>query len=303
MARLIKTPPAGSSSLRFRWVQLPLDYELFVWTLWFGEHIGADQFLLSNLLEELTAQISTTLGPGRVDWNVYAHRQSLKRALAALEEMGALRRLDGSTEAWASDNQGNTLYEFCALAGSLVSSGDSVPQDAQQRLYRSLLLLPAVYPQDDPEAFALLQGRDRRRSIAQNIHDRFGWELEVAPTYAALLRPSASEVSESLLFPFRGALMHVVLLLCRLWRDRGPARDASDRFFLSEARLQADLVEARKRWGVQWGSTLSQVSSERLLEETAAVMKEWRMLSGPDQDRVYTVMPLAGRFTGAYREA
>lgn len=326
LVRLVKTPARPTTGQGFRWVQSTLDYELFAWVLWYGERSGADQFVLSDLVQELSAQAVASIAAGHVDWNTYAHRQALRRALTALEEMGALRRLDGSTETWAAGGEGNSLYEFTSLAqhlhvflperlyADLAVAGDPavLRQTVQgaggpaQRLYRTLLLAPALYAADDPEAFALLSGRDRRRAIARDFVHTFGWDLEVAPAYACLLRPAASEVSEQAVFPFRGAIGHVVLLLCAALREAVAAGriapDPYDRLPLSPARFEAELLAVSRRWGDAWGSSVGRMALPRLAEAVAEVMCDWGLLDGPDADGRLWVLPLAARFTGFYRD-
>lgn len=334
LARLIKTPVLTSSGHGLRWVQQPLDYELFVWLLWFAEARGDDQFLLSGLVEEVEARAKELLGPGHLDWNVHAHRLALNRVLKGLEAVGALRRIHGDTEGWAQSRTGDTLYEFTSLVGHLyvqmpdavfdnVTGASAITEIAAttdvatdrhtlvnatplQRLYRMLLLSPALYACADPEAFALLHGRDRRQAIAADLRDTLGWDLEVTETYAALLRPAASEVSEQALFPFRGALSHVILLLCGHLQELASTGelvpDAYDRIRLTPARLTAILTRLRATHGDQWGKTVGGLGTQSLIDTVMTAMREWDLLDGPDADGQIYVLPLAARFRGLYAQ-
>lgn len=315
LVRAVKTPARPVSGLGFRWAQETVDYELFTWVLWYAEHVQGDQFILSDLVRELETQAAALLGPGHLDWNQYPHRQSLRRALFGLEELGALRRLDGDTEGWVQRGVGDSLYEFTPLVPHLHihlppepdagSAAPGAPAPAQ-RLYRSLLLSPALCRADDPEAFALLLPRDRRRSIIRDLHEHLGWDLEITETYACLLRPSASEVSEALLFPFRGALCHVLLLLMARVRERVAAGewqpDAHDRVRLPLAALTAEIADLRARWGENWGATLGKLPAQALAEQVLAALDTWGLMAGPDADGQVLMLPLAARFRGVYRE-
>lgn len=326
LARVIKTPARPASGLGFRWAQDPLDYELFTWVLWYAEHLQGDQFVLSDLVREVETQAAALVGPGHLDWNLYPHRQALRRAILGLEALGALRRLDGDTEGWVQRGVGDTLYEFTSLVPHLAphlpaelftglavlanpyvlyepAAGSATPE---QRLYRTLLLSPALYRADDPEAFALLLPRDRRRNMIRDLSDRFGWDLEISETYACLLRPSASEASESLLFPFRGALCHVLLLLMgrvqELVSSGQAQKDAYDRVRLPLARLTAEVLDLRGRWGENWGATMSRLPAQALVEEIVTALQDWTLLTGPDQDGQVMILPLSARFRGVYRD-
>jgi len=349
LARLVKIPALTSGGHGFRWVQQTLDYELFVWLLWYAEARGEEQFLLSGLVEEVEVRVQELLGPGHIDWDIHAQRLALNRAIKGLEAAGALRRIDGDTEEWARTGTGDTLYEFTSLVrhlyvqipeeifsettgaaaiSELAATTDVTPANggvtaeaggdggaveepqahgsspALQRLYRTLLLSPALYACADPEAFALLRGRDRRQSIATDLQETLGWDLEVTETYAALLRPSASEVSEQALFPFRGALCHVILLLCghlqSLVLDGKLEPDGFDRIRLTPARLTALLTELRSIHGEQWGKTVAELNAQSLAETVMTCMREWDILSGPDADGQIYILPLAARFRGLY---
>lgn len=326
LVRAVKTPARPAPGLGFRWAQEPLDYELFTWILWYAEQVEGDQFLLSALVREIEAQANALLGEGHLDWNRYEQRQSLRRAVAGLEELGALRRVDDGLEGWVQRGAGEGLYEFTPLVPHLyvhlppdlftrlavladaaaLEEPAAISAPPEQRLYRTLLLSPALYRADDPEAFALLLPRDRRRTIVRDLHEHLGWDLEVTESYACLLRPSASEASESFLFPFRGALCHVILLLLARVQEMVAAgachRDACDRVRLPLSALTRELVDLRSRWGEHWGSTLGKLSAPALAEAVLGALRDWDLLAGPDADGQVLVLPLAARFRGVYRD-
>lgn len=326
LARLVKTPALLSAGMGFRWAQRPLDYELFTWVLWYAEKIQGDQFLLTDLAREIEAQASAVVGVGHIDWNQYDHRQALRRALSGLEELGALRRIDREIDEWVYRGVGEALYEFtslvphlhvnlptdlfvrlavqmdtAALAEPLANSGSP-----EQRLYRTLLLSPALFRADDPEAFALLQTRDRRRTIVNDIGSRLGWDLEITESYACLLRPSASDASEPFLFPFRGALCHALLLLLSRLRELVAARelgcDGYDRISTSRAQLRSEIMELRSRWGQNWGTTFSRLPAQQMADDIEEALRVWGLVQGPDVDDQVLILPLAARFTGVYRD-
>ncbi|MGI6610186.1 MAG: TIGR02678 family protein [Limnochordia bacterium] len=357
LARLVKTPSLLSVGHGFTWTQQPLDYELFAWVLWFSESSGADQFLLSQLVEEIEVRANELCGSGHVDWDIHAHRLSLNRALKGLEQYGILRRLDGDTEGWLRDRQSDSLYEFtpltrhihvdllpeyqqtpfpqteegrasaslamaeiAAVTGQLsdmapiinARTTGAVQQHspllgcgpAGQRLYRTLLLSPALYACADPEAFSILQGRDRRRSIAEDLQATLGWDLEVTASYACLLRPSASEASGQTLFPFQGGLAHVILLLCGRLHEQVASGtlipDPYDRLRITPGQLSAFLAELRGEYGQQWGRTLRELGIQALTRQVMETMATWDLMAGPDCDGQLYVLPLAARFRGTY---
>lgn len=365
LARLVKTPSLLSSGHGFSWTQSPLDYELFTWVMWYAENSGSEQFLLSQLIEEIEVRANELIEPGHINWDIHAHRLSLNRALRGLEQSGIVRRIDGDIDGWVHSRNVDLLYEFTQLArymhvylpapnasiqpvqqqieamerdsdlestamaeihlalSEMAAVGCWQPQfasntgasaqqhspilgcgQAGQRLYRTLLLSPALYPCADPEAFAILQGQDRRHSIAADLRDTLGWDLEVTPSYACLLRPSASEASEQALFPFRAGLAHVILLLCGKLHDlvqQGEQTpDEYDRLRVTPGVLTALITQLRVEHGSDWGTGLRELGVQSLVGQVIETMIKWDMIFGPDADGQLYILPLAARFKGAY---
>lgn len=324
VARLVKTPARAGSGQGIAPLQSPLDYELMAWVLWFSEKTEAEQFILSHLVEEIPLQATDEAGAARLDWKQRSHRESLERAINALEAMEALRTVNGDLETWVRSGEGDTLYEFTgvaqhlhihlpdALYDALVLEGDpralvrgESTASERERVYRTLLLSPALHAADDPEAFAWLRRRDRRESVARDFAQHFGWELEMTNGYAALLRPIADAVSRRV-FPARSALSHAVLLLSQHLREQVTAGrmaiDEHERITLPAAAFETHALQVRNRWGDNWSAELRGMKPQALATALLDEMRDWDMVQGPDRDDYVTVMPLAARFSGVYRE-
>jgi len=322
--RLIKVPSRSLVGFGFDWVKDPLDYEMFTWVLWYARHVKNDLFLVSELATALEETIPVAEGEARFDWADRSQAWSLYRAMQALEAMGAVRYLDGERGDFARGGEGRTFYRFTDLARRLhialppeifevAQQGGDLTQllehwfevDAatpEQRLYRGLLLAPAFYRADDPEAFALLDSEDRRRAVRRDFRDNFLWDLEVTPSYAALLRPAVSTVAET--FDANSGISHVALLFCGRVRDLvaegALAADRFDRVSITGARFRAELAGLRADYAEHWGKGLGAESVARLQEDVARYMKAWNLLRGPAEDGTYHVMPLAARMRAVY---
>jgi uncharacterized protein (TIGR02678 family) len=324
VARLIKTPATAGPGQGIPLLRQPLDYEILIWVLWFGEKTETEQFILSHLLEEITAIAGETADGPRLHWKLRSQRESLERAIRALELMGALATVQGDVGEWVRSGEGDTLYEFTGLAQHLhISLSDALydavvrverpasiqelarsSATASERLYRTLLLSTALHQADDPEAFAILRRRDRRLALAEDLKARFGWELEVTDSYAALLRPYADTFGQRA-YPGRSAVNHAVLLMMAHLRERVAAReiipDDHERLMMSEIAFGAEVYSLKERSGVNWGAGLNALSLDALTSALLAEMRLWDMVQGPDQDGYITIMPVAGRFVGVYR--
>lgn len=325
LVRTVKTPSVAHVGQGFEWASEPLDYELFAWILWYGESIASDQFVFSELVEEVELRTAELQGEGHFTWDRLEHRRSLKRAAEALADLGVIREVDGSVSDYAEARAKDALYEFTAVARHLhLTFGDELYEavalrgdpgvleepvdDAasdEQRLYRSLLLSPALYAHHDPDAFAVLRGRERRERIADDIREHLGWDLEVTRGYACLLRPARDARGRST-FPARSAETHVVLLLCGRLRELVAAGelapDELDAIVVTRAWLEARIVELQHEFGAHWGRTMARLSLDALVGGVVDLMTGWGLMersSGSDELRI---LPLAARWEATYAD-
>jgi uncharacterized protein (TIGR02678 family) len=331
--RLLKSPALPSPGHALQFARSALDYELLVWLLWYAETNGDETFILTHLTEEIEARASDVVGRKHVDWDQHQHRLALRRVLVGLEELGVLERLDGDTEEWAASRSGNSVYEFTVLARQLYldfpseilgepSERPQIPDLApllrptpartaslrgvtpQQRLYRSLLLDPALFRPDDPEAFSFLMSAESRRRIAEDLAATLGWDLEITPHYAALLRPAASEASEQGLFPQRSALCDAALMLLtevRALVEAGELQVGKDgSAVLTEGRYTALVNDLRRRYAEFWGSVLKTRGVKGLAEDLREFLASWDLLREDQGEGLLHVMPTAARLRAVY---
>jgi uncharacterized protein (TIGR02678 family) len=330
-AYLAKHPVAvlpwhGFDTDRDRPLQQALDYELLVWALWYGERKPLDHtFLIGMLASEIAEETRPYVGTGHIDWNHRAHRESLVRAMRVLEHLGAVRRLDGEAEWFERDGvDADTVYEFTPVArlmrtqpaAELLPDGVTIgtaaqerPVTVQQRLYRALLTLPAVLAEFEPEGFALLQRNDKRMSIAADIEDHVGWQLEVTTSYAALMRQREAGAQPS--FPTGHIITRITLLLCQHLRAvvAGKARgvasltpDGFDRVIISRERFQSELGRVKQKYDKWWGATTRARGLGSLAEDVLDCMRGWGLALGPAADDQITIYPTAARFGAVYTD-
>lgn len=320
-------PWQGFDTGRDRPLGSPLDYELLVWALWYGERKPLDHtFLIGMLASEIAEETRPYVGAGHIDWNVREHRESLVRAMRALEDMGAVRRLDGEAEWFERDGvEADLVYEFTPVARvlrvqpardllppgiDLATAGAERALSTRQRLYRLLLTTPAVLAELEPQAFALLTHERERLDIAADLEARFGWFLEVTPTYAALLRQREPGAQPS--FPTGHILSRIVLLVCQHFRTHVARRGATeigglrpdgyDRLLMDEARFQSELGKVKQKYDRWWGATTRAQPLPALRDDVLAWMRGWGLASGPADDGQITIYPTAARFGAIYAD-
>lgn len=334
MVRLIKEPAPAAAGRGLPGLQEPMDYALLAWVLWYGEGLllastlgaggGESQFVLSDLAEALITQTAASPGASPLDLRDHRQRQSLVRALRALEVCQAIRRLQGQLQEWEASGTTNVLYEFTPLAARLPARIDGVdlapladgpahpraepraPATATplQRAWRALLLGPIFHAVDDPEAFSALVTAAAEVTVV--LRTVLGWDLDLRQGFALLVRESMAQyASNALIETERRAIHHPILLLAGLYRARVQAGtlvpDADGVLTLPLAGFESDL------WGLwechkdKWGNVLGTAMTPR--ERLAEVLQEMRaigLLRGPDDAGAVHLLPALARVTGHY---
>jgi uncharacterized protein (TIGR02678 family) len=322
-ARLVKTPARAEASHGLAWARGRTDYALLAWVLWYGEHTGGRKFTVSQIADEIRLRSASPDGLGGLDWTSRDQRLSARRVFNGLEEMGVLRLEDGSVEEWADENgKRDALYAWGAAAWRLhvgipaaelerLAEGRGAPSPPppadgtdEIRLYRTLLLDPALFRRDDPAAFQLLMDFERRARIDRDLRYLTNWELEVTAEYARILRPARSEDAVQTPIPLASGLSHVVLCFCGLLRERQQAGRlvpaGNECFLVHEGRIEQDVDELQKRFGRSWGKTLRERKVSLLAGDLLEEMKAWGLMRGPDADGQYLVLPTAARLAAHY---
>jgi uncharacterized protein (TIGR02678 family) len=324
-ARLVKTPARAEPSHRLPWARGRTDYALLAWVLWYGEHTGGRKFTVSQLAEEIRIRSVSDEGAPWLDWSRRDERLAVRRVFRGLEEMGVLRLEDGSVEEWADENgKRDALYAWGAAAWRLhvtiplpelerLAEGGTAPAVGppaeggdEIRLFRTLLLNPALFRRDDPASFRLLDHAETRERIRRDLRNLTDWELEVTAGYARVLRPARSDDAVQTPIPLTSGMAHVVLCFCGLLRERQregrlvPA--GGDWLLVHESRIEHDVAALQARHGGKWGKVLRDQPVRTLARDLVEEMKEWGLLRGPDEGGQYLVLPTAARMAGHYGE-
>lgn len=321
-ARLVKTPARAEASHGLAWARGRTDYALLAWVLWYGEHTHGRKFTVSQIAEEIKVRSAGPGAPG-LDWTSREQRLAARRVFRGLEEMGVLRLQDGSVDEWADENgKRDALYAWGAaawrihvgipsaeldrLAEGRPASVSPAPQDGTDeiRLFRTLLLNPALFRRDDPAAFRLLDDPERRANVERHLRYLTSWELEVTREYARVLRPARSDDAVQTPIPVTSGLAHAVLCFCGLLRERQRADRlvlaGGESYLIDESRIWQDVDELQKRFGARWGKTMQQQKVSALADDVVAEMKAWGLMRDTDVPGQYLVLPTAARLAAHY---
>jgi uncharacterized protein (TIGR02678 family) len=322
-ARLVKTPARAEASHGLAWARGRVDYALLAWVLWYGEHTGGRKFTVSQVAEEIKARSAAPDGVPGLDWRSREQRLAARRVFRGLEEMGVLRLQDGSVDDWADETgKRDALYAWGAAAWRLhvavpaaelerLAEGRPPPPAPAQaagtdevRLFRTLLLNPALFRRDDPAAFRLLDVPERRAEIERHLKYLTGWEMERTAEYARVLRPARSDDVVQTPLPVASGLSHAVLCFCGLLRERQAAGRlvpaGGDWFLVHDGRIEQDVAELQARHGSRWGKGVREQSVRTLAQEVVEEMKAWGMMRDGDGPGEFLVLPTAARLSAHY---
>ena len=341
--RLVRQLSALTPGYLYDRLKEPGDFACLTWILWYAETRqlsgrGNDQqFLLSQLAEQIQDQ-SLAAGDEEkaFDFRRQSDRYSIQRALLYLEELGGLRLVDGQTRQWVEQASGaDVLYEFTEVTRSLVSAfnpqllalvADRLNTGEKEqalsptllregeslyaahirpllRAWRALLLGPALFRFDDPEAFAELVVH--AEAVAAELLETFGWQLDVRRDYACVTRASGmSSGPVSSLTPF-GASDQIAMLLCSAIREqvqtgKWPAPDSYGCLHTTTQDMNALFYTLRERYGDNWGSEARSKSGRSLLNDVYKKMRQVGLLRGPDSKGNILILPTAARYSVSY---
>ncbi len=174
------------------------------------------------------------------------------------------------------------------------------------RAWRSLLLGPALFKFDDPEAFnALLPHTDR---VANELLETFGWLLDIRRNYACIVRESGSSTGPvSVLTPY-GTNDQIALLMCTMIRERitsgaWPSPDTYGCVRVTTEDMTELFYAVRERYGENWGNEARNKASQSLLNDVQRKMRQIGLIRGPDETGTLLILPLAARYSATYDQA
>jgi uncharacterized protein (TIGR02678 family) len=344
--RLVRQLSATTPGYVYDRLRDPGDFACLTWILWYAENRqltgrGNDQqFLLSQLAEQISEQSrSGNDGEAAFDFRRPADRYSIQRALQYLEELGALQLVDGQTKEWVEQTaDADVLYEFTDVIRSLVSAlnpqllelaaarlndegqtlqstllshmvGDLFPVVNVRplvRAWRALLLGPALFRFDDPEAFAELLGQ--ADEVANELLETFAWLLDIKRNYACIVRASGmSGGPVTSLTPF-GTNDQMAMLMCGAIREQvtsgtWPKPDTYGCIHVTTEDMNALFYAIRERYGENWGNEARSKSSRSLLNDVYKKMRQAGLLRGPDGAGNVLILPTAARYSATYEKA
>lgn len=281
------------------------------------ERDSGEQFVLSMLTEYIQGNIKEE----QIDWTIYNYRRHLVKVMKYCVKVGILEIDDGSEDNFMKSDEGEVLYQNTGASRYFMKNFSRDISDYQkqedflkeewigmnedrgiirrQRVYRSLLMSPGIYLNDDTEEdFAYV--RHYRGMIQEELDRFFDCELQVHKTSAFLVMGEDSNLGKS--FPEENTLSDIVLLWCGLFRQKINDGDievpVGEDIVISTQQFVAISEECKRRYGNGWIKTYREMTMGEFCNKLKEYMIIMEMIKEIyDQIMIY---PIVGKVEGCY---
>ena len=298
----------------------PIQYAFFCLILMFLEDKEAqEQFVLSELTEYVQSQYTEE----KIDWTVYHYRRHLIKVMKYCVAVGILDVDDGSEDSFVKDEGSEVLYEnsgasryfmrnftqdimnYRDYTDFLKAEWIGVDEDRgivrRQRVYRSLLMSPGIYLNEETEEdFDYV--RHYRNTIREELEQLFPCELQVYRNSVYLVLAPECRMGRSI--PEENTLSDILLLLAGLVRKKVEKKkyllQADESVSLSGEEFRSLLEECKKKFGAGLIKTYREMTTEEFYREVSAYLTGLELVH-KERDRV-VLKPVFGRIIGEYPE-
>ena len=318
LIKLEKIPAYAQNWMGIQEFSDHLEYIFLCMILMFlEERDSGEQFVLSMLTEYIQGNIKEE----QIDWTIYNYRRHLVKVMKYCVKVGILEIDDGSEDNFMKSDEGEVLYQNTGASRYFMKNFSRDISDYQkqedflkeewigmnedrgiirrQRVYRSLLMSPGIYLNDDTEEdFAYV--RHYRGMIQEELDRFFDCELQVHKTSAFLVMGEDSNLGKS--FPEENTLSDIVLLWCGLFRQKINDGDievpVGEDIVISTQQFVAISEECKRRYGNGWIKTYREMTMGEFCNKLKEYMIIMEMIKEIyDQIMIY---PIVGKVEGCY---
>lgn len=318
LIKLEKIPAYAQNWMGIQEFSDHLEYIFLCMILMFLEERDlGEQFVLSMLTEYIQGNIKEE----QIDWTIYSYRRHFVKVMKYCVKVGILEIDDGSEDNFMKSDEGEVLYQNTGASRYFMKNFSRDISDYQkqedflkeewigmnedrgiirrQRVYRSLLMSPGIYLNDDTEEdFAYV--RHYRGMIQEELNRFFDCELQAHKTSAFLVMGEDSNLGKS--FPEENTLSDIVLLWCGLFRQKINDGDIEvpigEDIVISTQQFVAISEECKRRYGNGWIKTYREMTMGEFCNKLKEYMIIMEMIKEIyDQIMVY---PIVGKVEGCY---
>ncbi|HIS62564.1 MAG TPA: TIGR02678 family protein [Candidatus Scybalomonas excrementigallinarum] len=298
LIKLEKTPAVSENWMGISEFQHKIEYVFLCMILMFLEDKEAEeQFVLSELTEYIQSQYKEE----SIDWTLYQYRRHLIKVIKFCETCGMIVVNDGNEESFAKNDTNEVLYENTGVSRYFMKNftqdimGCESPKDFEReewldmnedrgivrrhRVYRSLLMSPALYKTEENEE-DFLYIRNYRNTIGGDFSDLFDCELQIHKTSAFLVLGPESRLGRS--FPEGNTLSDIVLLCNGIFREEIQKQKISvavdESVLLSKQQFQEMIERCKSEYGKGFAKTYRDMSNMEFYHTVKDYMKEMEFI-------------------------
>jgi uncharacterized protein (TIGR02678 family) len=319
-AKLEKIPARPEAWMGIDSFKHPRDYSIFCCLLAFLESKSVDeQFLLSDLCEDIRRMYPRAYS---LDWNHYEHRKSLVRVMQFAQEVSIIKVVDGAVEDFRYAEHHEVLYEVPIVSRYFMRS---YPKDLYQyrgvqdileaewdhgevdqtgakrrhRVYRQLLLSPALYKQNTEDA-DFLYLRNYRNRIREDIEKHTDYQFELYSNIALLTRQERS--TKYTLFPDNRAICDIALqfagLVLKQMNTENIQYDGTIK--LSRVDFERWVELCKEQFSRGWSKQYREADPMEVADALFELLLEWKMAAQDSETAIISLYPLLVRTIGKY---
>lgn len=320
LIKLEKIPTVSQSWMGIQDFTEPIHYEFLCLILAFLEDKEIEeQFVLS----QLTEFIKLNHKEENIDWTLYSYRRNLIKVLKFCIQNQLFLVDDGTEDSFREREDGEVLYENTGVSryfmrnfatdisqmkciedyeGIEWSEGNEERGVIRrQKVYRNLLLSPAVYKSgESDEEFAYI--KNYRNLIMDDFNRFFDCELQVHRTSAYLVVGENASIGKE--FPGANTVSDAILLTNQLISEEikkgrlTPEEDEKIRISISG--FQGILEQCKQQFGNGFLKKYREMESMEFASLIMEKMEQYEFISVNRQYEEVVIYPIAGKLIGRY---
>ena len=320
--RLIKIEKIPAQAMPFMGIQSfqdKKDYCLLCALLIFLEDkFDGEQFLFTEMEQSISAIISNSIS---FDSKKFSDRKAIVRVLKFAESMSFIKTSDGSVENLESDLNKQILYEntgssrYFSVNYSMETGDFQSYRDFEEReelytdsetgsarinrVYRKLLLQPAVYWENKNDADSIYI-RKQRRSIIQHLEEYADGRLDIhngAAFYMLNENDTFGEIHIS-----DKAISGFCALICTELQEMLLPNPETHKIFMEKEKFHEFILKCRDKYKDGIGKQLRESSDEKIKDMVIQYLYNWQFIE-KSADGYYIcdgIYKISGRFPEDY---
>ena len=276
-----------------------------------------EQFVLS----ELTEYIQSHYQEESIDWTLYHYRRHLVKVIKFCIVNGMMETNDGTEEGFARDNTNEVLYENTGVSRYFMRNFTQNIMNYQspiefqkeewidleedrgivrrQRVYRQLLMSPAMYKTEDSEEdFAYI--RHYRNLIQGDLEEMLDCELQVHRTSAFLILGEHCGMGRC--FPEENTISDISLLISQIIHEKVNNGELcippDERLKIPSEKFQNIVEQCKERFGAGMIKTYREMTTGEFIKTIKNYMIQLELIEEHKED--IWVNPILGKLTGSY---